>query len=51
MIKDCNIIPSETLFVDDGASNIQMGKAFGLITFQPENGADWRDDLTALLKK
>ena len=51
MIKDCNIIPSETLFVDDGASNIQMGKALGFITFQPENGADWREDLTALLKK
>ena len=29
MVNDCNIIPSETLFVDDGASNIQIGKELG----------------------
>lgn len=49
MIKDANLIPSETLFVDDGASNIKIGKELGFNTFQPENGADWRDSLTEIL--
>ena len=43
MVNDCNIIPSETLFVDDGASNIQIGKELGFETFQPKNGEDWRE--------
>lgn len=49
MIEDANLIPSETLFVDDGASNIQIGKELGFKTFQPENGSDWRDSLTEIL--
>lgn len=51
MMKDANLIPSDTLFVDDGASNIEMGRSLGFETFQPENGADWRDELTAILKR
>ena len=51
MVNDCNIIPSETLFVDDGASNIQIGKELGFETFQPKNGADWREEMTAILQK
>ena len=50
MIKDSGLLPSETLFVDDGGSNIHMGKELGFKTFQPENGADWREELTVLLK-
>ncbi|MEY8684925.1 HAD family hydrolase [Bacteroides sp. AN502(2024)] len=50
MVNDCNIIPSETLFVDDSASNIQIGKALGFETLQPENGEDWREKITAILK-
>ncbi|MEO5215850.1 HAD family phosphatase, partial [Bacteroides ovatus] len=41
----------ETLFVDDGASNIQIGKELGFETFQPKNGADWREEMTAILEK
>lgn len=51
MVNDCNIIPSETLFVDDGASNIQIGKELGFETFQPKNGEDWREEMTAILEK
>lgn len=50
MIKDSGLLPSETLFVDDGGSNIRIGKELGFKTLQPENGADWRDELTAILK-
>lgn len=51
MLKDANLIPSETLFVDDGASNIEIGKKYGLETYQPKNGADWREELTAILQR
>jgi putative hydrolase of the HAD superfamily len=42
IIEDTGLIPSETLFIDDGGSNIEMGKEFGLHTFQPKNGEDFR---------
>ena len=51
LVNDCNIIPSETLFVDDGASNIHIGKELGFETFQPKNGEDWREEMTAILEK
>lgn len=51
MIKDSNMVPSETLFVDDGSSNIQRGRELGFHTFQPENGTDWREALTVILKR
>ena len=44
MIKDAALNPSETVFVDDGASNISIGKEFGFVTLQPANGEDWREN-------
>ena len=41
--------PAETIFVDDGAANIVIGKELGFITMQPENGEDWRQKLEKLL--
>ena len=38
MIKDSKLNPAETIFVDDGAANIVIGKELGFITMQPENG-------------
>ena len=49
MLKDSGMLPSEILFVDDGASNIHIGKEFGLHTYQPENCMDWRKELSQLL--
>lgn len=49
MLEDSGMNPAETLFVDDGASNVRMGKELGFHTFQPENGSDWRGELSALL--
>lgn len=49
MIADSGMLPSETLFVDDGASNIGVGKELGFYTFQPENESDWRGELSELL--
>ncbi|WP_077153781.1 HAD family hydrolase [Bacteroides bouchesdurhonensis] len=50
MLRDSKIIPSETMFVDDGSVNIGIGKKLGFYTFQPQNGTDWREELTQLLK-
>ena len=44
MIKDAQIRPEETLFIDDSTSNITAGKNAGLQTFQPENASDWRPE-------
>lgn len=51
MIEDAPLIPSETLFVDDGASNIQVGQGLGFHTYRPENAEDWRKSILDLLEK
>lgn len=49
MIEDSGMEPAETLFVDDGTSNIMTGKKMGFVTYQPVNGEDWRDALQTIL--
>lgn len=51
MIADSGLLPAETLFIDDGASNVQIGQELGFQTFQPINGTDWREELNAILKR
>lgn len=43
MINDSGMVPSETLFIDDGAANIEAGKKLGFRTYQPVNGEDFRE--------
>ncbi len=43
------LIPSETLFLDDGPRNIEAAKALGIQTLLVENGEDWTDRLEDLL--
>jgi putative hydrolase of the HAD superfamily len=42
MIDDAKINPAETLFIDDGLSNVEVGKKMGFKTFQPKEGEDYR---------
>jgi putative hydrolase of the HAD superfamily len=42
MLKDSGINPSETLFIDDGKANIEMGERRGLKTYLAQNGEDFR---------
>ena len=42
LLKDSGINPEETLFIDDGAANIEAGKNLGMHVFQPKNGEDFR---------
>ena len=44
------ILPSETLFVDDGPRNVAAASQMGIRTFCPENGADWTQDIYEYLK-
>ncbi|GHT34886.1 D-ribitol-5-phosphate phosphatase [Bacteroidia bacterium] len=49
MIADNQLLPSETLFVDDGEKNITIGRLMGMLTYQPKNKEDWRDEVAKLL--
>ncbi|MDR3118328.1 MAG: HAD family phosphatase [Mediterranea sp.] len=50
VIKNAGLDPSETVFVDDGAANVQAGKEAGFHVLQPLNGEDWRNKLNRLLR-
>ena len=41
MFNDSGMIPSETLFIDDGIANIEAGKKLGMKTFLAVNGEDF----------
>lgn len=49
MIEDSGMIPSETLFVDDGKRNILTGQNLGFKTYMPVNKEDWREAINRLL--
>lgn len=44
-----NILPEETLFVDDGQRNVEAAGKLGFITMCPDNGSDWTGELRSLL--
>jgi len=41
MIEDSGMHPAETLFIDDGAANVEMGKRLGFKTYLAQNGEDF----------
>ncbi|MDR2469287.1 MAG: HAD family phosphatase [Tannerella sp.] len=51
MIRDSGILPSESLFVDDGKHNIRTARQIGFHTCHARNGEDWRDDVTKILER
>ena len=40
-----NILPYQTLFVDDGPRNVAAASELGIHTFCPENGAEWTEEI------
>lgn len=42
MFRDSGMLPNETLFIDDGIANVEMGKKLGMETYLAENGEDFR---------
>lgn len=45
-----NILPSETLFVDDGPRNVATASQLCIHTFCPANGSDWTKEIYQHLK-
>lgn len=44
-----NILPEETLFVDDGPRNVEAAGKLGFMTMCPDNGSDWTGEPRSLL--
>jgi putative hydrolase of the HAD superfamily len=42
MLLQGRMNPSETLFIDDGAKNIEAARRMGINVMQVNNGEDWR---------
>ena len=49
MLIDAAILPSETLFLDDSAANVEAAARLGIHTLLVEKNADWRADLNRCL--
>jgi putative hydrolase of the HAD superfamily len=49
MLTDAAILPSETLFLDDSAANVEAAARLGIHTLLVEKNADWRADLSCCL--
>ncbi len=41
VIENEKIIPSESVFIDDGQRNVDSAASFGFNTLCPKNGSDW----------
>lgn len=50
MIRDAGINPRESLFIDDGRMNVEVGKELGFETYQPLNKEDWREPVNRILQ-
>ncbi|MCI6233694.1 MAG: HAD family phosphatase [Prevotella sp.] len=51
IIKEENIMPCESLFVDDGLNNVKAAGKLGFHTYCPENGTDWTETIYEYLKR
>ena len=51
MIADSGIIPSESLYIDDGIQHLETARSLGFVTLLAENGKDWRADVDRCLKQ
>lgn len=51
IIQQAEILPEETLFIDDGPANTQTAKEMGFVTYCPDNGEDWRPLLDKMFKR
>ena len=45
------MLPSDTLFVDDGPRNVAAASQLGIRTFCPENGEDWTKEIYNYINK
>ena len=50
MMNDSKMLPGETLFIDDGERNIEMGKQLGFHTYLAKNGEDFSHIFSEVLE-
>lgn len=50
MAADAALVPAETLFIDDSATNAAAGAALGYRTLCPHSNSDWREELRQALE-
>ncbi|MCD8297268.1 MAG: HAD family phosphatase [Prevotella sp.] len=51
VLESENILPGESLFVDDGKRNVEIAESLGFHILCPVNGSDWTGELLSLLDK
>ena len=51
MLREGDMRPEETLFLDDGPANVAMARELGIHAYQPQNGEDWREKVRQLLRE
>ncbi len=51
VLRTEKIIPSETLFLDDGPRNVAAASEMGIFTYCPKNGEDWTEKIYDYLKE
>ena len=51
MLMTERMLPSDTLFVDDGPRNVAAASQLGIRTFCPENGEDWTKEIYNYINK
>lgn len=49
MAADASLVPAETLFIDDSATNAAAGEALGYRTLCPRSNSDWREEVRRVL--
>ncbi len=49
IINDSGMEPENTLFIDDGKSNVEVANKFGFKTYMPLNKEDWREAVSSFL--
>jgi len=42
VLNETDIIPNETLFIDDSSANCETAEILGISTYTPQPGEDWR---------
>ena len=50
-VREGDMKPEETLFVDDGTKNIEAARSLGINVLQVKNGEDWRPALIKYLEE
>lgn len=51
VLRTAGIKAEETLFVDDGAKNVETAKSMGFHVYQPQNREDWRENVSRILSE